>query len=223
MTTLSKQYNAISETFSENHEDGNKYSNQAFFNAILSQDVRGKKILDLGCGDGTDMLYYKYRISADVHGVDSSKKLLSTAKERGLSVKLGSFVDTGHEEKSFDIILSKYAMQTSQSIDPIYEEVARVVKKGGLFIFLVVHPFRQFFEKTETKKDYFKKTIATSVLFGGKVTVKEPTHTMEEYLSENFFKLFTLESFEERSDFYSAEKISENNYPTYAIITARKK
>lgn len=82
---------------------------------------------------------------------------------------------------------------------------------------------RQFFEKKTENKDYFEKTEVESILFGGKLTVVEPTHTLQEYLSDDFLKKFELIDFFEKDDFYSAEKIGESNYPTYFIIIAKKR
>jgi len=187
-TNLSEQYNNFANIFSKTHDNGNKFTNQIFFNQLRSGGLQDKKILDLGCGDGTDMQYYKYRFSNNVFGV----------------------------------VISKYALQTVDEFNNTYQEVARVLKKSGLFVFLVVHPFRQFFEKKSNQKNYFDKKIVNSVLFNGKVVVEEPTHTVQEYLSPEFFKYFSLESFIEKSDFYSAEKIGPDDYPTYLIISAKK-
>lgn len=114
-------------------------------------------------------------------------------------------------------------MQTSAEIAPIYDEAARLLKKGGHFAFLVTHPIRQFIEKKKTGKDYFKKEIVESVIFAGAITVYEPTHTLREYLGKDFTKHFSLIALEEGPEFPAAEKIGGDNYPTYLIIVAQKK
>lgn len=222
-SNLSKQYNKFSDIFSLVHDDGNKYSNRVFFDTLRGCNIQGKKILDLGCGNGTDMQYYKYRFGEKVFGVDASEKFIEEASAKNLNVSLGYFDNIPHKDKSFDVVFSKYALQTINEFSKTYIEVSRVLKPKGRFIFLVVHPMRQFFEKKTKNKNYFQKTIVDSILFGGKVIAKEPTHTMEEYLSPEFFRLFNIEKFIEKDDFYSAEQVNGDKYPTYMIISAIKK
>lgn len=221
--TLFTQYNKISNLFSTTHEDGNKYSNNIFYEILRKNKLEGKKILDLGCGDGTDMEYYKYRFGDEISGVDASERFITESNKKGLTTSIGNFDKIPYLNTSFGAVVSKYALQTIQEFNSTYTEVHRVLKDSGKFVFLVVHPMRQFFEKKTEHKNYFNKTIVTSVLFNKKLEVKEPTHTLQEYLSPEFFKLFNIESFLESSDFYSAEKVNNYNYPTYLIISATKK
>ena len=181
-TNLSEQYNNFANIFSKTHDNGNKFTNQIFFNQLRSGGLQDKKILDLGCGDGTDMQYYKYRFSNNVFGVDASEKLLEEARSKSLDARFGYFDNLPFSDQIFDVVISKYALQTVDEFNNTYQEVARVLKKSGLFVFLVVHPFRQFFEKKSNQKNYFDKKIVNSVLFNGKVVVEEPTHTVQEYL-----------------------------------------
>jgi ubiquinone/menaquinone biosynthesis C-methylase UbiE len=62
----------------------------------------GKKVLDLGCGDARDLIT--------------------------LQICCG-FKNLPFTENTFDVIVSKYAMQTEWNIDSIYREVSRVLKK----------------------------------------------------------------------------------------------
>ncbi len=134
-------------------------------------------------------------------------------------IQLGYFEKIPFSDQFFDVVISKWALQTSANIDPIYQEIIRVMKPNGQLIFLSCHPMRQFIEKKRKGKDYFKKEIVESVFFDGQVTAKEPSHTMNEYLSPFFFQHFTLEAFEEGFD-SAAEKIDGDIYPSYFIIKA---
>lgn len=222
-TDLSKQYNNIANDFSDKHNDGNKYSNEVFFNILKNKNLENKKILDLACGDGTDMVTYKKKLDAEIYGIDASEELINKAKEKSLQVQLGYFEKIPFSDFEFDAIFSKYAIQTIDEFSKTYPEIARVLKNEGRFIFLAVHPMRQFFENRNSPKDFFQKTTVKSILFGGTVIVEEPTHTMQEYLSPEFFKYFKIDEFVEASDFYSAEKIGDSEYPTYMIISAIKR
>jgi len=222
-TDLSKQYDNLANIFSDTHNDGNKYSNEVFFNLLKNKDLENKKILDVACGDGQDMIFYKKIVNTEVYGIDASEELVNKAKQKSLQVQLGYFDNIPFRDSEFDIVLSKYAIQTIDEFTKTYPEIARVLRKEGRFVFLAVHPIRQFFEDKNSTKDYFKKNIVKSVLFGGSVVVEEPTHTIQEYLSPDFFKHFKIDEYVESSDFYSAEKIGDSNYPTYMIISAIKR
>ncbi len=78
-------------------------------------------------------------------------------------------------------------------------------------------------EKKKKRKDYFKKEIVESVLFDGFITVEEPTHTLEEYLSPWFLKNFDVMTFEEHFDPYAAEMVEGSSYPGFFILKAQKR
>jgi ubiquinone/menaquinone biosynthesis C-methylase UbiE len=120
------------------------------------------------------------------------------------------------------VVVSKWAIQTSPEIEPIYKEVARVLKPNGAFLFLACHPLRQFLEKKKHPKDYFKKEMVESILFGGKVVVQEPSHTMNEYLSPFFFEHFRLQGYFEGFD-DAIEMVDGDTYPGFSIFRASRK
>lgn len=127
------------------------------------------------------------------------------------------------EDSQFGLIVSKYAMQTAQDIKPIYDEVYRMLDDKGYFIFLIVHPMRQFIEKKRSGKDYFKKELVESVIFDGKITVTEASHTLSEYLNSDFLTRFSLIDIKEGYDFPASEQINGDTYPTFLIIVSQKK
>jgi hypothetical protein len=110
---------------------------------------------------------------------------------------------------------------TSENLEPIFNEVHRVLKSKGVFVLLVTHPIRQFYEKKKQDKDYFKKELVDSLCFDGALTFKEPSHTLMEYFSTFVLKNFTLEAYDERFD-PAAEKIVDT-YPGFVIFKWIKK
>ncbi len=218
---LNKQYNGITDTFVALRKGFNEISDNTFKDIL--KGVHCKNILDLACGNG-DMIIYLQALGLSCAGVDISSEMVALAtKNTNADVRCEDFTNTSFENESFDLITSKWAIQTSAEIDPIYSEAHRLLKSRGYFVFLTVHPIRQFLEKKKSGKDYFKKEIVDSIIFDGAITVYEPSHTLKEYLSETFFSLFTLIGIEEGAEFPAAEQIDGDIYPTYLIITAQKK
>lgn len=218
-----KQYDKIANKFSLLHSKLDKVTNAAYYPRLMTE-IKGKKLLDLGCGDGID-LYNFQAAGAKVSGVDISKEMVELAKKRLPKAELL----VAHNEKipfkdnAFDIVTSKYVFQTSKNLDPIYKQVQRVLKRKGIFCFVAVHPVRQFMEKKKNNKDYFKKELVHSVLFGGKLTVHEPSHTVLEYLSPYFLLHFDLIDYDEKFDPSNAEKVEGAKYPAFLLIKARKR
>lgn len=221
---IKKQYEEIASVFSNTHEDQN-WVNRAVLYEVLSKDIKNKKILDLGCGDGKDMNYYS-KLGAVVYGVDMSLEFIKMAKINNPSfsenIKLFDFEKVKFPDKIFDLVVSKYAIQTSKNIGKVFSEAHRLLKKNGYFILLVTHPLRQYIERRGKNKNYFKTKIVDSVLFNGSLTVKEPTHTFYEYFSPEILSKFNLELFDERYD-PAAEKIDGDTYPGFMIMKFKKK
>lgn len=218
---LSHQYDAIADAFAAKIEEGNKASRNAF--RAMLPSLKGKSVLDLGCGEGTDTFFYKQQGAAVVVGLDASKELLAKAQAKYPDIEFiyGLFEKLSFADEKFDYIFSKYALMTSPEMQPIFEGVYRVLKPGGIFMFLVTHPIRQLYEKKKAGRDYFVKEIVSSVCFDGAITFKEPSHTLKEYFSDYILKNFILEGYDEQFD-PAAEKINDT-YPGILLLKWVKK
>lgn len=216
------QYDAVARLFSEKFLKYNQNSIQAYFRSF-DVTMANKRVLDLGCGEGFDMKVFSER-GALVYGVDSSIEMVQLARQKNPEsvVEVSSFEKVPFEDSTFDFVVSKWALQSAGTIDPIYEEIHRVLKPGGKLVCLICHPIRQYVEKKKKGKNYFEKEIIHSSLFDGQILVQEPSHTLSEYLSPVFFNHFVLEAFEEGINL-GAEKIDNDVYPSYFIMKATRK
>ncbi len=216
----SKQYNPVAKKYSQRVVEGNSDSIAAYFRH-LAIPLEGRRVLDLGCGDGYDLSQIKLR-GAIIFGVDASEEMVKLAQERNPdgTIVLGYFEKIPFPEYFFDVVISKWALQISSDIDPIYREIARVIKPNGQLVFLSAHPIRQFIDKKCNNKDYFKKELVEAIFFDGELREIAPSHTLNEYLSSTFFNYFMLEAFEEGCD-KTVERVNGDVYPSYFIIKAR--
>lgn len=216
------QYNAFAKEYLESFLNYNTNSIEAYFNH-LDCDVRGKTVLDVGCGDGYDLSRLQQK-GAIIFGVDSSEAMVAFAKQKNpeSTIKVGSAEDIPFPDHTFDVVVSKWVFQATPAIIPIYKEVARVLKPGGTLIYLAAHPIWQFIGKKQNGKDYFKNENVRLVFFAGQMSECGTSHTFNEYLSPTFFSNFTLEAYEEGWD-VGAEKINDDIYPSYFIVKARRK
>jgi len=113
----------------------------------LTGDVRGKHVLEIGCGGGQCSIAFAKR-GAVVTGIDLSDKQIEfarrLAKQEGVEAEFlqGNVEDlSAIRDESQDLVFSAYALQFVEHMDRCFAEVARVLRHEGLFIFSLDHPF----------------------------------------------------------------------------------
>jgi ubiquinone/menaquinone biosynthesis C-methylase UbiE len=222
---IRKQYNNFANEFSINHNIGGNSNNKnrAEFYDFLSVLTPSQKILDLCCGDGYDAGQYKSK-GFDVSAIDASEELIKIAKKnhQGIDFRVGLAEKLPYENNSFDAIVSKYSIMTSADMNPAFNEAFRVLKQGGYFIYLMTHPFRQYFEKRNMAADYFKQEVVVCNILNNTVKLHEPTHTFNEYLNKDFLSKFDIVDFKESFD-PAAEQVDRRTYPGYFIVVCKKR
>jgi ubiquinone/menaquinone biosynthesis C-methylase UbiE len=102
----------------------------------LAGDVRGKSLLDLGCGDGTYSIAASQR-GAHVTGVDISDTMLDSAQgrvaARDASVEWcqASAESLPYDSGTFDIVLAVAILCFIKNPLQVVQEVSRVLRPGG--------------------------------------------------------------------------------------------
>ncbi len=218
-----KQYNEFAEDFSESVSSPLISRNE--FYKILGKDISNKTLLDVACGDGVDLVYYQ-KLGGVVSGIDAAEGLVSIAKSKlpDADIRVGLFDNLPFDDNSFDVVVSKYAIQTSENVQKALTEFTRVAKPGAIIMYLTVHPLRQFMEKKGKFRDYYKQEKIDSVLFNGDVVVQEYSHTLSDYFNEKALENLRLISVTEGSDFSdtSAQQVAGDYYPTFMICKLTK-
>jgi len=100
-------------------------------------------VLDIGAGYGGPARYLASTFGCDVTALNLSEKenerSRELVKERGLNDKVkvidGSFEDIPADDETFDIVWSEDAILHSGHREKVLQEVVRVLKPGGRFIF----------------------------------------------------------------------------------------
>lgn len=146
---LAAEWNRAVESWADFVREGKDYyrdemNNPAFFKLI--GNVRGKRVLDLACGEGHNTRILA-RKGAKVVGVDFSKKLIEFAKQKEKEERLGIdyYVSDAADLREFssdcfDVVTCSMALMDIEDYEDAIREVARVMKKGGRFIFSITHP-----------------------------------------------------------------------------------
>lgn len=108
------------------------------YSFYLLGDVRGKTVLDFGCGSGENLVALLER-GAHAIGLDISPELIALAQQRldkaGLeaTVTVGSAYETGLPDESVDVIFS-IALIHHLDIPSVLREMLRILKKTGRVI-----------------------------------------------------------------------------------------
>jgi ubiquinone/menaquinone biosynthesis C-methylase UbiE len=108
--------------------------------SILLPHVRGKKVLEIGCGTGL-ILQEVHKIAHEAWGIDISEGMLSEAKLKGLKVKHDNATGINFPNSSFDIIYSFKVLPHVLEVEKVIEETHRLLKKDGMCILEFYNPF----------------------------------------------------------------------------------
>jgi len=103
---------------------------------------RGKKVLEVGCGAGTDLVRFA-KGGADVTGVDIAPSSIALATENFAQQALPADLRVGDGEHlpfaegTFDLVYAHGVVQYTSDDRALVEECRRVLKPGGTAVFQV--------------------------------------------------------------------------------------
>jgi ubiquinone/menaquinone biosynthesis C-methylase UbiE len=139
--------------------------------------VKGKKLLDIACGQG----YFSRLLrdaGAEVSGIDISSELIMYAKRRegeGIEYVVGSADNLSHWKKGvFDAAFCVLAIQNIENVPGVLSEASRVLKSDGRFLLVLNHPTFRVPQHSDWGYDEKKKVQYRSV---------------DRYLSEEMVKI----------------------------------
>lgn len=133
---------------------------------FLSDEIVGNKLRILDAGTGTGFLALSLAgMGHDVVGIDLSEGMLSRAikkaKERGLNLdlRMGDVESLDFDDKSFDVVVSRWVLWTLIHPDKAIEEWMRVLKPGGyIYAFGSKEPGRK------GRLSWFKANLAMAAI-----------------------------------------------------------
>src|SRR5690606_2435063 len=106
-------------------------------------ELRGKEVLDLGCGFGWHCRYAIEKGAESVLGIDISEKILARARQinnlGSISYKRMGLAYSTFSSDSLDVGLSSLAFHYSPSYEIVLRNIDRWRRPGGLLVFSVEH------------------------------------------------------------------------------------
>ena len=110
----------------------------------LLGDVKGKRIIDLGCGFGSTASILADMGASYVLGIDISEKMIKKAKaehQRGsVEYRVMDMVDVSDIEERFDIAYSSLAFHYIEDLGRLLQGIRGILAEGGMLIFSQEHP-----------------------------------------------------------------------------------
>lgn len=149
---IEKRWDKLSSTYQKDSKIGTRSAHYGPYapdeNKLnLLGNVKGKKILEMGCGGGQCSIAFAKQ-GARCTALDISSEQLKyaeeLAKKENVSIEfLKKDIQTlkGIKSSNYDIVFSSYSLQFIFDLTKCFKEVHRVLKKGGIFVFSFEHPF----------------------------------------------------------------------------------
>ena len=113
----------------------------------LIGDVRDLDVLEIGCGGGQNSIVLMKWGARSVTGIDQSEAQLRYAKklaqkEKAVVHLLRADMEDLHmfRNSTFDLVVSSHAFDYAENLNRVFQETARVLRKGGRFVFCMLNP-----------------------------------------------------------------------------------
>ncbi len=140
----------------------------------LLPDLKGKRVLDAGCGPGKFCAYAEKQNASQVTGIDLSPNMIEQAHKNCPS---GDFhctdlSGTSFKDNQFDIIVCALVLGHVPHLSPPLDHLLNSLDRNGFLIITDFHPFLSFMREKRT----FRNSLSGKVF-----EVRHYPHLFEEY------------------------------------------
>jgi SAM-dependent methyltransferase len=182
----------------------------------LLPDLKGKKVLDLGCATG---FYSEYCLNrqAEVISVDAGPKMIEHTAIRCSNKNKGYVHDISApfdfiSDQSIDIVICSLVLHYIRNWKAPLDEIHRMLKPGGVCLISTHHPINDY--TLFNQPNYHDKRIVTDYWQGFKSTVKVQffVRTLSQYIQPLLESRLTIKKIFEPMPIEELKEIDEKIY-----------
>lgn len=116
------------------------YGPEILFGLCYELVTPGDKLLDIGIGTGLcSSLFFKHGLK--IYGLDSSDEMLAMCRQKVIAQELKKWdlldFPLPYSKAQFDIVISGGVFHFFEDLQPIFNEIARLIKPNGIFAFTI--------------------------------------------------------------------------------------
>lgn len=139
MSRTESAKNAMIAAYDEEAEATGWFGPEVIFGLAYRYVQPGQSILDIGIGTGLGSVLFR-KAGLEVHGMDISPQMLDACRSLGFAdLQLHDLGNPPYpyDTESMDHAVCTGVMNFFSDLSPLFEETARIIRKGGLFAFVV--------------------------------------------------------------------------------------
>jgi predicted TPR repeat methyltransferase len=133
------QKDAMAASYDEEAEATGWFGPEVAFGLAYLYVQPGQSILDIGIGTGLGSVLFR-KAGLEVHGMDISPQMLEACRSKGfMALQLHDLSKPPYpyDSESMDHAVCAGVLNFFSNLSPVFEETARILRKGGLFTFVV--------------------------------------------------------------------------------------
>ena len=169
--------------YDEEAEATGWYGPEVAFGLTYAHVEPGQSMLDIGVGTGLGSILFR-KAGLEIHGMDISPQMLDACRSKGFSsLRLHDLSKTPYpfDSESIDHAVCTGVFNFFSDLSPVFKETGRIIRKGGLFVFVVG-------DRSETE--------AHAVEVGAEITKSDKTVKMYLHSKEQIAELTSKYGFE---------------------------
>jgi SAM-dependent methyltransferase len=110
--------------------------------ALAELRPAGATVADLGCGSGRTGAWLRAHGATAIDGVDITPEMLDLARARGVfrTLAQADVAATGLPSGAYDMVTTSLVDEHLAELRPLYAEAARLLRPGGAYAIVGLHP-----------------------------------------------------------------------------------